>query len=101
MDTTRKTPRFSTAITMAILITIGLGCLCTPTSLVPTSTPAEPPVITPIPNFPPTPTALPPLPPPTQSPAPNSGGGLDPQGPWLLIESAQGLWAVNQDGSGL
>jgi len=101
MDTIRKTPRFRTVLFVTALLAIGLGCLCMPTSLVPTSTPTEPPVSTPIPNLPPTPTALPPLPPPTQSPVPNSAGGLDPQGPWLLIESAQGLWAVNQDGSGL
>ena len=50
----------------------------------------------------PTSTSIPSLPPVpvTQTPA-TEGGGLNAAGPWLLIETGQGLWAVNPDGSGL
>jgi hypothetical protein len=106
MDANRKAPRFRTTLFITVLLTFALGCLCLPTSVIPTGTPAEPPTDTPALNLPPTPTPLPPLPPPTLPPVTqppvDNGGGLDPQGPWLLIESTSaGLWAVNQDGSGL
>jgi hypothetical protein len=89
----------SLGIAAAILI-IGLGCLCMPTGIIPTSTPTVPPTNTPI--ILPVDTNTPPPPPPTDTPAPTAeANGLNADGPWLLIESSQGLWAVNQDGSGL
>ena len=88
----------------AALLIFGLGCLCMPAGLIatptPTPAPPEPPTRTVVPPVIPTPTfsPLPPLPfPPTRTP----DSGLNAQGPWLLIETSQGLWAVNPDGSGL
>ena len=36
----------------------------------------------------------------TQTPIVNNGG-LNAEGPWLLMEADQGLWAANPDGSGM
>jgi hypothetical protein len=88
-----KRDRHSRAITLFCLIgIIGLGCLCLPTNIGLTST------ITPVAPMPVIPTP-PPTPAPTEEAAPVSR--LDAAGPWLLIETEQGLWATNSDGTGL
>jgi hypothetical protein len=96
MDSNKRTQRSSSLIIAVIVVTLGLGCLCLPAGLAPTSTPTS------TPAFLPTSTSRPTLPPPTATQAPVvPGAALNSEGPWLLIETGQGLWAVNPDGSGL
>jgi hypothetical protein len=87
--------------TIAVLVMLlGLGCLCIPVGINPsswgpggatsTTAPAEV-------------TATAYLPPTTAAPNPHLSisPDLNASGPWLLIDTAQGLWATNSDGSGL
>jgi len=81
-----------------VLLILSLGCLCLPTGI----TPASP---SPTPYVNPTNTASPVNPiitvSPILEPTANKPVELAAVGPWLLIETDQGLWAVNSDGSGL
>ena len=95
MDLSRRTSRNRTMVVATMLLTFGLGCLCLPTGITPTSTPVRS-----TSTFLPTSTSQPPLPPATDTPVIGSAR-LNSDGPWLLIESDQGLWALNPDGSGL
>jgi dipeptidyl aminopeptidase/acylaminoacyl peptidase len=38
---------------------------------------------------------------PQATPAPHESGELSAEGPWLVFHSPEGIWAANQDGSGL
>jgi Tol biopolymer transport system component len=88
MDQKNRTPKSRIATITIIVLTVGLGCLCLPTAATPTTTPPLGPSPTPLPV--------------SVTPVPiNDGGSLNATGPWLLIETAQGLWAMNPDGSGL
>ena len=90
-----------------VLLTLGLGCLCLPTGIIPASPSPTPhvnptiiaspinPTIIASPNNPII-TASPVVEPPVNNPV-----KLAAVGPWLLIETDQGLWAANADGSGL
>ena len=101
MNVNRRTPKFRSITIAAIMLTIGLGCLCLPTGITPTSTPTDTQPILPTSTSKstlPPPATLPPLPTVT---AFNSNAMLYSDGPWLLIETDQGLWALNPDGSGL
>lgn len=97
------------AFPIAILVlTLSLGCMCLPTGILrsswpPTSTSGIP---TKTPGIPTrtlgfhisTPSfAMAPI----KTDTPSASSMLDAQGPWLLIETDQGLWATNPDGSGL
>ncbi len=89
MDSMSKNPTSRTAILAIVLLTAGLACLCLPASITPTNPPAQ--ITSPTP---------PPPPPLTQAPIVSSGA-LNAEGPWLLMETDQGLWAANPDGSGM
>ncbi len=79
------------------ILALSLGCLCQPASLFRVSTPTPPPPPTDTLEVPtPTSFTLPPV-----QPGGGGGGELNAEGPWLLIKTDQGLWAVNPDGSGL
>ena len=96
MDSNRRTRRSGSLTVAVIVVTLGLGCLCLPAGVAPSLSPTSTPTILP------TSTSRPSLPPPpaTQAPAVDNSA-LNSAGPWLLIETDQGLWAVNPDGSGL
>ncbi len=110
MVSTRPASRSRIISLSAVLLIIGLGCLCTPSGLLPTPSPlpqmptlAPPPTLIQPPTLPQPPT---PLVRPTRTPQSTPTpfipvSQLSPSGPWLLIETNQGLWAVNTDGSGL
>ncbi len=104
MNSNRPTSRSRIIGLSAVLLIIGLACLCTPSGLLATSTPTQAPTLVQPPTQPPLPSPSPlpptPVPLPTSTPLPATSG-LDAEGPWLLIEADQGLWAVNGDGSGL
>jgi len=86
MNTGSKTQRSRIAIVSIFLLTAGLGCLCLPGGIIPKIPSNQVPSPTP--------------PPVTQIP-PVTNGPLNAQGPWLLMETDQGLWAANPDGSGM
>jgi hypothetical protein len=89
MDTKCKTPKSRIAISTIVLLTAGLGCQYLTGSIPPTSPPAQISSLTPqLPS------------PVTQAPIVNTGE-LNAEGPWLLMETDQGLWSANPDGSGL
>lgn len=71
-------------VLLAVLLSFSLGCLCLPGGIIPTSQP--PAGRSPTPKPPEPPSAL---------------SSLNSSGPWLLLKTDQGLWAVNPDGSGL
>jgi len=104
MQSNQRTSKSKSLAIAAVLLIIGLGCLCLPSGLITTPTPTQKPTPTQPPTQPPapppTPPPLPPTPPPTSTLF-TGGGQLTAGGPWLLIETSQGLWAVNADGSGL
>ncbi len=79
----KQKPLFILIVTLLLLVT--LGCLCLPSGIIPTSIP---PTSTQLSLLPPVETEI-------------VGGALNAEGPWLLIETDQGLWATNPDGSGL
>jgi hypothetical protein len=89
MDTKCRTPKYRITIITIILLIAGLGCLCLPGSLIPTSPPTQ--------ISSPTPLRLSPV---AQAPIANTVK-LNAEGPWLLMETDQGLWATNPDGSGM
>ena len=96
MHVNTRTPRLRSLTIAVILLTIGMGCMCLPTGITPTSTPISTPTLLP------TSTSKPTLPPPPATQAPVTGDDkLNAEEPWLLIETDQGLWATNPDGSGL
>ena len=80
------------------LLTLGLGCLCLPVGIIPTGPSPIPPAFSTITTSPTLPikTVLP-----VVEPTPTNPSNLAVGGPWLLIETDQGLWAANADGSGL
>ena len=85
MDPNRTTPRPKGLIAAIILLTFALGCLCLPSTVNPSASPTRtrgPDTIA---------SPVPPLP----------TGALNAEGPWLLMETREGLWAANPDGSGL
>jgi hypothetical protein len=97
MNMNKRTPRSRLIAITVILLAIGLGCLCLPTGIMPTSIP-----VSSTSTLLPTGTSKPPLPLPPATDTPVVGNaGLNAEGPWLLIETYQGLWAINPDGSGL
>jgi len=72
---------------VCFLVLMSLGCLCLPSGITPTEAPSPTPpveVTEPVGVEPPT-----------------IGGSLNDEGPWLLMETHEGLWAANPDGSGL
>jgi len=77
-------PKSRIALLTGLLLIAGLGCQFL-TSLMPTNPPAE--------EAPPT--RLPP------QPLTVDTSGLNAEGPWLLMETDQGLWVANPDGSGM
>jgi hypothetical protein len=94
MDTRNtKAPR-SRIIIAIVVLAVGLSCAFLQESLMPAG-PAEEPSMEE-----PSPPTEPPAPADTQPPAP-SRDALNAEGPWLLVETPDGLWAANPDGSGL
>jgi hypothetical protein len=89
MYTMYKTSKSRIATISIVVLTAGLACLCLPGTIVPTSIPSL--MVTPTPSLPA---------PITQTPI-ISIGELNAEGPWLLMETDQGLWAANPDGSGM
>jgi hypothetical protein len=89
MNSNSKNLRARITIVAIIVLIAGLACLCLPGSIVPTT--PTPQITLPTPQLPPSD---------TQSPTINPGG-LNAVAPWLLMETDQGLWAANPDGSGL
>jgi hypothetical protein len=90
---TRHSPKVLTVI--ICLATLSMGFLCLPSNVTPTS-PAPNQPVQPVQPVQPIVTDEPVVEPPVVDTS-----GLDPSGPWLLIESDEGLWATNADGSGL
>jgi hypothetical protein len=97
--------RFTTIV--IILAIVSLGCLCLPTNIFPTSPSPTPPVSSTLTVASALPTVKVPPVTPTEVPQPvvktpvSRPANLDEAGPWLLMETNQGLWAANSDGSGL
>lgn len=94
MKSKKEHTKLKQAILTGLVLVVCLSCL--PSSLTPTSNPANS-VSAPT-NTISAPTDLP-QPAPTENPP--SDETLNATGPWLLIESSQGLWAANPDGSAL
>ncbi|MFZ5820871.1 MAG: hypothetical protein ACOYYJ_13300 [Chloroflexota bacterium] len=94
MKSKKEHTKSKLAVLVGLVLVVSLSCL--PGSLTPTSNPANP-VSAPTDaiNAPTDP------PQPTSPENPSIGGTLNATGPWLLIESSQGLWAANPDGSAL
>lgn len=84
MDTKYWPPKSRIAIITSVLLIAGLGCQFL-TGIIPASPPAQ---------------ESTPTQPPTQDLTVDTSG-LNAEGPWLLMETDQGLWAANPDGSGL
>jgi hypothetical protein len=84
-----------------VILTIGSACLCNMLTVTPKVTTPLPPESTSFLSASPTP--LPPQP--TRfisaSPTPEVVQELTSSGPWLLVKTSVGLWATNEDGSGL
>jgi hypothetical protein len=91
-----KKEHTKSTLTVLIGLVLVLSLSCLPSTLTPTSAPANP-VGAPT-NTRSAPSDIPQAAPPEN---PSSGGTLNATGPWLLIESSQGLWAANPDGSAL
>jgi hypothetical protein len=72
----------------AAAVALSLACLCLPGGVTPTPT-LQPPA------------GRSPTPRPPDLPDEPEPGGLDGSGPWLLLETEQGLWALSWDGSSL
>ena len=70
-----------------LFLAIGLACTCNGFSLISTPTSVPPPPATPTPT---------PIQIPTQIQT-----ALNPAAPWMIINSTDGLWAANPDGTGL
>jgi len=94
MKSTKEHTKSKHAILVGLALAISLSCL--PGGLTPSSNPANPIGV-------PTNTFGAPTDPPQPAPPenPSTGEILNAIGPWLLIESSQGLWAANPDGSAL
>ncbi len=107
MNDKLPTPRLKYATVVIILVIVSLGCLCLPANIFPTipsPTPLVPFTLTVAPVLP-TDTVLPETPTEftltgVETPVSNTAE-LTATGPWLLMETNQGLWAANSDGSGL
>ena len=79
-----------------VVLTLSLGCLCLPTSIIPTSAP------TPTSTINATTINTPTVPPASvENETSRVREALNAEAPWLLIETDKGLWATNPDGSGL
>lgn len=100
MKQTNRAPYLKVGMIVILLFASTPGCLPLPAEATSTSVPTR--SFTPIPTDVPTRSFTPTVPstlPPQPTPTPNDK--LNTEGPWLLLESDQGLWAVNPDGSGL
>jgi hypothetical protein len=102
MDNYTRQKKVVLSVILAILV---MACMCSPASLVATNTPS-PEVSTPETTVPPTELS------PTDTDTPTvvsvvptaiaSGvEGLQPDVPWLIVSTDNGLWAANMDGSNL
>ena len=107
MDDKLPKPGFKFATVVILLVILSLSCLCLPSNLFPTSTPPTPPTpfIPTVAPDKPTNTIPPESPTDTtqfdvETPV-SSPENLNESGPWLLVETSQGLYASNADGSGL
>jgi len=88
-----------------ILVLVSAGCLCLPANIFPTGSSPIPPLQSTPEVVPPTDTPPPATPninnqPGAETPV-SSPANLNEAGPWLLVETNQGLWASNADGSGM
>ena len=107
MDGKLPKPGLKYSTIVIILVIVSMGCLCLPANLFPTSLSPTPPVSSTLTVAPVMPTDTVPPVPPTDTDQPgvetpvSSPANLDETGPWLLMETNQGLWAANSDGSGL
>lgn len=88
MNTKSRIPKSRITMITGILLIAGLGCQFL-TGIIPTSPPAQDSSLTQLPSSPP-----------TQDLTVNTSE-LNAEGPWLLMETDQGLWAANPDGSGM
>jgi hypothetical protein len=97
-----RNPHTRRLVIASALLVFSMACLCIPTSFLTTPTvpptQIQPPASPVIPQQTRTP-LNPPVPTPTGTSASFPGQELNADGPWLLIEANQGLWAVNPDGT--
>jgi WD40 repeat protein len=89
MEHRSSVPRSRIAVIGIVLLIAGLSCLCLPGGNIPATAPSQ--------EASPTEAAPPSV---TQAPR-ASAGPLNPEAPWLLMETEQGLWAANPDGTGM
>ena len=106
MNSRKEQKKYIQKILIGLILFISSSCL--PSSLISTTDPTKSastptntisvPTDSPEPSVPESPSDYPT---PTQFENTPSEESLNDSGPWLLIESTQGLWAANPDGSGL
>ncbi len=96
MSSRIETRKSRLVIFASLILIVSLGCLCMPAGLNLVSTPEAVSTTTETPQ--PSPSATPQAVSPEK---PSDGTVLNTSGPWLLIETEQGLWAANPDGSAL
>ncbi len=101
----RHNPRF--VLFLIIPVIVSLSCLCLPTNIFPSGSSPTPPAPSGITVEPVQPTDTVPPVTPTEGTEPgvetpvSIPANLNETGPWLLVETNQGLWASNADGSGM
>jgi len=94
MQPHNRIPRSTLTIILIALLISGLSCQWLTQDLMPAPPADEPPAEETAPP------AEPPAPAGTQAPVLDTSA-LNAEGPWLLIETPEGLWAANQDGTGM
>ncbi len=102
MDNNTRQKKVILSVTLAIL---AMACMCSPTSLLMTITPSPevsiPETVTSQPDISPTDTDTPTDVAVVPTTIASSVEGLQPDVPWLIISTDDGLWAANMDGSNL
>lgn len=93
------------ALLCVLTAILGIACMCSPASMLAVNTPSLE-VSTPINDTnpmenSPTKADLPPAEELVPSPPASGKQGLQPEVPWLIVSSDEGLWAANMDGSNL
>lgn len=98
MENNRSNRFFKRILLVGSLALFAVSCLFLPSAALPSTQTASAPASPIIPTQ-----TTPPIIDPSQTASQPVAGAaqLDSAGPWMLIDSQQGLWAVNSDGSGL